>query len=438
MKIFLICTSIIMMLWSHIVVASEHPSIDGKFTLTRVATEQWSAQWCFSKQVDKLIFGPVVGTYRTSSWDLDDTNFVLGSHEGEEAIARIDGKNFSCVEARIRPYEFISEKEYVSFSRFSTGGMTVFTGHMIPWVMIDGTPYLVNFEENFVALGGEITLAASSNIDNRRFVYFGPDDQVKSSGSVSIIDKNVPDWLQNLLGETLNSIQTIFTRDLKYTPDDPYVFFIGAGHLNDLEGYSIKGGALDNQVQFTLRGKDILNKKDWTSKDFPRLVAHEIVHTFQSKTWLINGGHLPWLTEGGSDALAFDILQKSKIWDNDFYLKYKKSIFGRCTKGGSGFAIKTVHELGRYDLAYSCGAVVNWLAADLVRKYQPSATSIDIWATMARDEKGASVNYEKIFIEALMKLGLSDKDRKNLLSFIETKHPDMEKSINNFMIENDL
>jgi len=226
----------------------------------------------------------------------------------------------------ISAYAGFAPKNYAPNIRFSDGGANLYMGFFHGEAIdVKGIREL-EIKTTIQGLPGE-TLIAPTNDNNSNknsdeadyaYAYFGPQKPVLSGKVQMIIDPAMPVWLRDLIVNT-SAISARYFEETYQRKLSRQLSLSAA--VSDLEtnGFSLKGGASNGQINYRLSGKLLLSEDPVIQAKlikFANLVAfHEMAHIWQND--VTKGGigeNAAWIHEGGAEVMAADGLLKTGLW----------------------------------------------------------------------------------------------------------------------------
>ncbi len=404
---------------------SHEYDIGGTFSLERIDAEEWRAEYCLETRIAALRWYESMPGMREAAWRVESDGFRMSYSQSYDGVTAERGTPFECIAFRISTYTELGPKHYYAFSPFSDGGVSVYAGYFTAEVFITGGWHRLSLTASYKGLPGERVIAARPTALERQFVYFGPGEPAAQDTAVIVADPAVPRETATAVVESLEYADRTLEELFGWRPDNPFQVLIAAGQLDDGDGYSIKGGALERQILFTLKGKGALGMIRDDPVYMPRLVAHETLHLWQNDLWPELGSRRPWMHEGSADALAADLLFGAGIIDGAAYAALISGTRASCIDRLAGTSVHAAPDEGRFDVVYTCGAVVNWLFAEAIGEGDVSAGLRSLWRAMAAwDESRRDDEGESLWFATLAELGVSESARAAVASFLSTVHDD--------------
>jgi len=335
-------------------VASELPAVE--IGIKRLSVDQWQANWSFSEPIEAFRVYPPRLSFRARSWNLPSSDFSLEETD-EGAIISQGGALFDSLEIQFRSDSQYDPATYVPVLPFSDGGAAIYSGHFSGDIL--RRDEWISVPSNFMLQGlpGENTLLAQWASEMRPvYVYFGKQVPKESEQVVMIADDQMPQWLQDTFAESVPAVTLVFSDQLGYQLDDTPLVFIAAGKLLETDGYSVKGAGLHSQFTVMLTGTALVIGSRERERMFEKLLAHELLHTWQQA--MPGGDFNPgqsWLHEGSADALAAYGLYKAGVWSavelEDFYQRQEST----CTESLGESSLFEAADAGNWTAVYACG-----------------------------------------------------------------------------------
>jgi len=408
-------------------------SMKATVEIVRVADALWRAEYCFDTPVEMLKFGRPIKAMRATHWSTPTKGLNLTHTDGTAQLQPTVGGTFSCGIINIIPFtDLPDEADYYVFTPFSDGSMTLFTGHLVPTAYIGGVWYDVDFTATYKARSGERVVAAEPDKLGYQFVYFGALAVVETKEAILIIDPIMPASVREKILTGLTKTNALLPKVFGYRVPDKYQIFMAASNLEKNNGTSIKGGALSHQIRFTLVGRGTLRLAETQPLFYPKLAVHETLHLWQNDVWLEQlSGPRQWVHEGGADAIAYEIMRLSGLYDAAAYTSKWQSVEQNCAKLLGSTSVHGGTEAGYYDVFYECGAFANYLVGAALNQTDPGAGILIFWKAMAAWDKEIIMNTdnEGLFFLTMKKLGLRDVQEQALRLFLSEQPDNPEKAI---------
>lgn len=405
--------------------AKRFEKIGGQFTLSRLDEDSWRTQYCFPREVDAIRFERPFPGLRENSWSIADSAFELTFSEDQAELRRHDGAPFKCASVNLETYKERPEKDYYAFSPFSDGGVSVYTGHLMGPVLIDGEWRQTELAAEFVGREGERVITREPEKLAHQFVYFGKQDVLETDGVIAVIDPAMPKLARQNILDGVPAVNALLKQEFNFEPAEPYLLFM-ATELDAFDGHSVKGGVQPGQVLFSLKGRGVTDLLEKNPTHFSKGTAHEVLHLWQVEHWFNTmGNDHPWMHEGSADALAIEIMRLTNIYDAARYEDTWASVERECVDALAETSVHAAPENGRFDVVYACGALVNRLVAETINPENPGDGLIAFWQAMAAwPEVERKMPSEKLFFQTLEKLGFSFEQRNELAAFLELQTDD--------------
>lgn len=402
---------------------------DGTFSLDRVAADAWHAEYCFAQPVDAVKFMRPFEGLRENSWQAAEA-FEFTFADGTAELRRHDGENFRCATITLQPYTVLPDMNYYAFSPYSDGGMSLYTGYLIASSLVDGEWQEMNLDARYAGREGEKIITRDPEHLVEQFVYFGRQSVFASEGAIAVIDPAMPDKAKRGILEAIPAVNRMLDESFGFRPASPYMIFM-ATDLDASDGYSIKGGALEGQIEFMLKGRGVVPLIEQHPAHFPKTMAHEMIHLWQNDHWFgMLGNDQPWVHEGSAEALAFEIARGTGVYTEEKYRDAWNATESECIASLKKSSIHAGTESGNSDIAYSCGALLNRLAGEAIDPANPGAGIVRFWQAMAAwSAHERKTDSEKLYFMTLEKLGFADTKTEALRAFLDVRTEEPEKVI---------
>lgn len=412
---------------------SAFAEITGRFTFERLEADVWRAKYCFDEPVDALRFERPVDGMRATHWRPLLPEFELAVEEdGSANITHRDGAAFTCTGLEVDSFTEVPVKNYMAFSKFSDGGMSVYMGYYTGTVFKDGEWQEYKVSASYRGMEGERVITRDPRALDHQFVYFGKQDVVETKDAITVVDPAMPEAARNGIEQSLPEVGRMLSRMFHYTPREPYQVFMAAGELLTTEGSHTKGGTLKNQILFTLKGK---KAAEWAIKStdfYPTLAAHELLHLWQQEVWLDQlGNDAAWMHEGAADALAFELMYRTGAATKEQYEAQWQKAETRCADFIRETSMVRAPDEGKFEVVYRCGALVNRLVGEALSPADPGEGIFQFWQAMAAWDADTikETRSVELFKKTMEKLGFNNQQIIALGRFTGEQHADGQVSI---------
>lgn len=396
--------------------------IGGTFTLKRLSKEIWQAGYCIDVPVNAIQFSRSVEKLRQIAWDSNDPEFELVHKNGLTQMQRKDGQIFECTSLKINQYTELPKANYYAFSSFSDAGVSVYTGYFLGQVLINNEWHNIRLKAEYKGRNKENIITREPDFLVEQFVYFGPQGSQNKAGVIPVIDPAIPSEAKRNILQTVSAVSAMLTAEVKFNQKNPYRIYI-ASDFDAFDGYSIKGGALPNQILFTVKGREAKAKLIEDPGFLSKLTAHEVIHLWQEEQWFGTlGNDRPWIHEGSAEALATELMHRTGIYDRTQYIDAWKSTEQNCLTYMEQTSINNAPENSMFDAVYPCGALVNRIVGEAINPKDFGHGIIRFWLEMAKwEDSTRKIPSEKLLFRTLEKLGFSKKKRNLLHQFLASK-----------------
>ncbi len=398
--------------------------IGGTVELKRETVQSWKATFCFDESVDALGFARPVADLRQKSWAAGEMGFKL-VHAGKVShLERADGKPFNCASVAITTNTMIPQKDYMPFSSFSDGGVSVFTGYLTGQVLRHGAWEDYDLRASYQGLDGDRVITRSPAVLTQQFVYFGPREPKEIPGATLVIDPLIPASARLGVLSTLPRGNKLLSDLFGFTPSEAYLVYMAAGELETSPSDQTKAGTLPYQILFTMKGKGSARWADSDPLYFPRFTMHEVLHIWQRDIWgdWLGEDH-PWVHEGGAEALAYELMDRAKAYKAGQLDALWATVSNKCRNLLAETSVHDAPAKGRFDAVYQCGAIINRLVGAALNPDAPGDGMIRFWQTMAAGSRAGlpEAGSEQLYFDTMQALGFGADARAALVRFLEEK-----------------
>jgi hypothetical protein len=370
---------------------NETPKLRIKMHLTQVEREKWIAKYDFSEPITALKFSKV-GDYRQRAWKPISPSISV--HQENEHELFVSSKPLKSLSIEISAYDQFELNNYAPNIRFSNGGANIYMGFFHGKVLQDQSERNVEMSTHLQGLAGENVIATpkfeNSDKGDYAYAYFGPQQPVLNHPLKMIIDPALPSWIRDLLidvsTKSAQYFETSYQRKLSRS-----LSLTAAASGFETKGFSLKGGASNGQINYQLSGKTVLSEDPIIRAKMTKLIqllaAHEMAHIWQND--VKQGGigtNVPWIHEGGAEAMGADALLKTGLWNKNDFDSFIADRKQECEQLNDA---KTA-----YRYSYACG-LRNFLSYDLeISK---------LWKALILETENSGETYSEAMLEQVIK-----------------------------------
>lgn len=390
--------------------AAQAASPTPEILVTALRGQQWQVRYDFAQAVDKLEFKFSPDDSRGRTW-LPDQGFEIVTTDRGEIARRKDGAPFSTVRFRMSPAYSVLPKAYAPFSPFGDGGMLFHTGRFFAcqdrcpddasWSM-----YLWAAAEDQIIVNGKAVKAEARWIDadDGRSVYVGNSVPQQSADFIAVLDAALPERIRSQLLAQLPDFMHLFSGKLGALPTRPMLYVsYDASHP---KGWGRQGGVLPAQVFIHFYGGKWpaeMEKPGFTD-DLAWHIAHEAAHLYQRHTSTTSGDE--WITEGSAEAFAAMALSA----DASAYVQsVEDKALVQCRELLKGRSVRDAIAAGTFDVAYSCGMLINLAIDSKIRLDTKHDGLYAVWRNyLRRVPSSGSVGSTAAYFDAVSDVGNAD------------------------------
>ena len=410
---------------------AEAPNI----TLTEIGAGRWRIEYQLTEPADALHFVRSAPSPRAEAWRPADKAFVFSSDD--RTLRRADGRPFTSAQFLVdaRSSDVISN--YEPFTRFSDGGVLVYTGYYFACANAPCTApsrWKVTVEPS--RRRGATRGAAPSHgpltfmdFGDGSQVYVGGERLVETARYNAVIDPALPADVKRVMDASLPAIMSYYERRLGQLPRRPAVF-VSMRAERGAEGYESRGSALPDQMSVHFYGARWTQGRTGVEPGFlPWYFAHEAAHLQQriedrpkADDFMAEG----WIHEGGAEALAGLAVAATKPELRRYVDNRVSAAADECAQGLRHLdaPLNDSGDRGAVDNYYVCGLAMQMAINLDVREASHGARDLfDVWRGFLEETgRGASWN-EATFLQAARSQGARD-DTLRIVSTLARKRAD--------------
>ena len=201
--------------------------------------------------------------------------------------------------------------------------------------------------------------SVSLDDEDGTYVLFGPAAPAVSAGIAAIVDPALPAWIRDSLTRDTPAILSRLTAALGPPPGTQPVLMVSwAGPTP--HRIAMTGSVLPNLLQMTFEGEGVLRENAGLRDHALWFIAHESAHFWLGEAVVYQYSRDAWITEGGTDLLAFRIVSEVDP-HYDGRAELQKAI-DDCIGFATGHGIATAEDRGEQRAYYACGTVFGLVA----------------------------------------------------------------------------
>jgi len=339
--------------------------------------DRWRARYQLDQPADQLRFIDDFGLRRHGRWKLQMPGFRLVAKDGNEFIERKDGKPFREVTVGFATDTTKLDKKYPLNKTLTDGSEWLCTLHLYAAPLRHGTPAVpARFDLRFVPRKGEsIVLDGQRHagavtwhdplLDRGTFVYFGKLAPIETQDVIAIVDPGLPRYLEQQFDDLLPKLFAYYREHTGYALNKRPVILITYHPQEDFNPGD-SGEVLPDVIAFDFRSRKLWGARDAKNARMSfHLLAHEAAHLWNGNRFeSVEGDAAPWMHEGGADAFAWAAARDFGVLDEDALRAEVELNLNRCLNklAPLGVSLQDAFKQSVYELAYSCGSVMNFAA----------------------------------------------------------------------------
>jgi hypothetical protein len=339
----------------------------------------WRAEFRLQAPAKELVLIRPSESGRIARTVFDDPHFEMTVRGEQAVIRRKDGDEFTRVSLREPATYYTDFVGYLPYSPFGDGGVLVHTGRFHacaepcpvdaagdegPWRMtIDprGTRMIVD---------GKATRRRKTVSDggDGSAVYVGDGAIIEGASFLAVIDSSAPADLVDHLNKLFPELMDIFAARLS-PPSRKQMLFLSYNVPGSIDGYSIKGGTLPDQVFMHFEGAGVAEHAgeakffDFLSWFFSHEAAHLHQNLQRSRRSVQFAEGDSWIHEGGADALAYVALAALQRTSPQYRRSRLDGALDACAKALETGPLFDIHKRGDFQTYYDCGLILHLAAA---------------------------------------------------------------------------
>jgi hypothetical protein len=367
--------------------AAPAAEVGPQVTVTRDG-DRWTADyvlpsdspvWAFIRSALKMDGS---AAWRQEQWTVETPGVVLERQGHLDILRAADGGSVPRhVRIVMRPASQNLQADYNPAIVFTDGSAALYSGHfeLFPVASVEtardmpldlseasfeSQDTLVKWRDTAgpVLVGGQRRTDASS-IGRGTYALFGQVPLVDSSRLATVIDPQLPGWINTELADFAPRVADYYVRRLgPGQTAKPTIMISWNGPTPHFR--SMGGSVLSGLIVMAFEGDDVVNASTGMRDHARWFIGHESAHFWLGQTVAYERSRDAWITEGGADLMAVRAL--SHLYpDYDARAELQQEV-DDCTT----LAVKPVasaNQRGEHRAYYACGAVFA-LAAESAQK----------------------------------------------------------------------
>lgn len=326
--------------------------------------------WVFS---DSILPREGKTSFRADSWTIETPGVRLERHGWYDVLVAEKGNVPRKVRIRVMPYVKDIEASNDAALAFSDGSVALYDGKfkLVPAASaaavaeapVDSDrlpgvdrPTVVKFRDpgrKLLALGQRREAIALPDVGT--YVLFGRIRADERAAIVTIIDPQLPAWLDHYLASETPKILASYASDMGPPPGNrPTLMVSWNGPKAGLT--SMGGSVLPDMIVMTFEGDGIVRENRNVANAARWFISHEAAHFWLGRAIAYDNPQQGWITEGGADLLAIRAVASN---DPAFDVKGRlQGALDRCAAFLAKGGVTTANERGDHKAYYDCGAII--------------------------------------------------------------------------------
>lgn len=359
------------------------PKMKVQLQVRHIEAERWLFEYEFERPISRIDLGPARGNFRSSAWSILGDQVQL-KREGRFEFLDGGGNRFSRLQLELRKYNDFPEGAYSPMNLFSDGGVAIYLKNFLGTILLDTQEYDMDLQLTLHGLDNETTIAPSAH-QTSFYLYFGPVQAQSLLGHLAVIDPATPTWVREVIDTNYPKLLEVYSK--KFTKPIGNMSFLLAVSPNKGESFSLKGGAIENQIAIRFAGTNIYQDSPRARSMLQQLLAHELVHIWQQD--VVGGGGNPnerWIHEGGAELLASAGLRAANLWSEEQLQSFIQATLSECAK--------LAGDLKSYRGGYACG---------FKRQYELGVAPFDLWNALIQSANQSQTMYSEIMLNNVLR-----------------------------------
>lgn len=392
---------------------------------------EWTLTYKVSEAVEKLHFNSSPDNSRIARWK-PLGNFEIVIENGREVIRQLNSDKFQKVSFQLKPTYISLPKEYAPFSAFSDGGMLFHSGRFFvcttlcensldrKWKITILAPH-----SEYIVAKGKIFEEKAILIDDKegQKIYVGTNAPEENKHVISIIDKQLPSQLKQVLAIELPHLMDYYANIFGKLKSKPMLF---ASYSGGNDGrYGNQGGTLSNQIFMHWYGDNLLDNVNTYKVAW--FFSHEIAHYYQFEGSEIEKIEEQWIHEGWAEYMAYKSLSGQNKESNDGAVTQLNKNMKSCVDKTKNKNFIQLVQAQDHRILYECGIVV-WKGIDK-ELLKDEMTVKKVWALYLEEiRKGNQANLETLL--SVLKPFLEEQTMNTISNINTARSPEFSRLVN--------
>jgi hypothetical protein len=324
------------------------------------ASHRWRVHYEFPTPVSEVVFPKTRAPFRSSRWTIVEPagatwnwlgrpDTIVFRHPTSEATVEF-ADDFSP-----------REKDYLLNVGFTDGSRLLYTGHL----RLSDEPHAWRFhtsaDRTIRTPDRNATGSMKWSSAEETYVYFGSIAPVSTPRMTLIVDPGLPPWIAKQLRDRVPPMFDYYAvkmgTDLGFRP----LVLLSYGGASS-SGFSFKGGTVRGLVQLDVSGSGWTNESVEGAEEWYRHVAHEVFHLWESQRF-VKDDSAEWLGESTAEYASLMAFRDLGGGDTQTIHRRVVEAANECITTIGDTSLVTASERGQFRNVYSCGLVMQWIAA---------------------------------------------------------------------------
>lgn len=394
------------------------PSNDIVATIERSGRGEWTLSYRLDDPAPALLFMRTHPTmddkdWRVASWTVVSPNAKLQRVGQFDVLTSTNGKPLSKVRLKIVPFGEHLKADYVSFLKFSDGGLAIYSDHYL--VAPIKSPEDANtfvpeqaklpLEDLIVKAPGQRLLLAGKQVAGSAkvrmgegaYIYTGNVPVTNLPAVSAVIDTQLPQWFRTELSDFTPKLFRLYTDRLGAPGQThPVTYVAWGGPVGS--GTSMGGSVLKGTIVLEVHGQGAVNPSAATLTGARWFLGHESAHFWLGQLVHYDTPAEAWITEGSADLMAIRALE-ALTPGYDARKQLQKSLTECLKVNGPGLALIGASARNDVRANYTCGAMLLLAAEAAARRKNPSADAFAWLKSLIEGSKADGVLTEARWLQ---------------------------------------
>jgi hypothetical protein len=404
------------------------------------AADKWTVDFRFAKASPAWVFVHSAVTqdgapWRAQRWQVETAGVRLERHGYYDALVADRGLTVPThVRIRFTPFAGKLLADYEPALAFTDGSIALFSDQFdvfpvgavaqVAKLPLDlGTTEIVGGDTRVTFRDqGALVMARGERHRSlmlqhgRTFVLFGKASTVEGPDIATVVDPQLPKWLQAEITASAPRILSLYAEKLgARSGPKPTLMVSWKGPTPKRR--SMGGSVLPGLIVMAFEGDSVVNENPATIQTARWFIGHESAHFWLGETIRQEFARDAWISEGGADLLAIRALSmldpRPQLHDR------LQSEIDDCVKLSTGRALATAGERNENRAYYACGAVFG-LVAEAAEQRAGGGDFFSFWRSLIETNRSDGIVTKDEWLEELTRISGDPTLARDIATLVDT------------------